>query len=108
MSKTIFLSSYTIPEGNQYRREGPRPLTLRQSEYNDMFDWKTLFFDAYRVGPHVVFQGPPLFNLLEHLKKYDLFRKALRPIFHNGRYVSQNKRGEIWIRTSENGRGINL
>lgn len=81
------------------RRHAPRPIELRNAIYAERFDWKTLFYDVYRAGPDVVLQGPPLFNLFEHLRESDLFEGAFRRLFPRARHFGQKKRGEIWLRT---------
>ncbi|MEZ5743943.1 MAG: glycosyltransferase family 92 protein [Sphingomonadaceae bacterium] len=83
-------------------REAPRPVHLQQEDYAAKFDWKTLFYDVYRLGEHVVLQGPPLFNLLDELKRSQPFDKALRWPFRKAKHIGHNKRGEIWLRSSAN------
>ena len=102
MTQDISLSSCIISESNPFRRESPRPLDLRQPGYDERFDWTTLFYDVYRSGDHVVFQGPPLLNLLKPLKEYDLFKRALRPLLGSGRHISRDRRGEIWLKSQDN------
>jgi len=99
IAPAIELSTVTLDPATGLRREAPRPESLRNAAYGDQFDWDTLFYDAYRVGEHVVLQGPPLLNLLAPLRGSAPLRGALRPILPRARHVSRNKRGEIWWRS---------
>lgn len=83
-------------------REAPRPVDLRHPLYAERFDWKTLFYDVYRVGRHVVLQGPPLFNLLEPLRQAEPFASGFRRFLPRARHYGMKKRGEIWLRTDAN------
>lgn len=82
-------------------RRAPRPPALRNAKYAECFDWKTLFYDVYRVGEHVVLQGPPLLNLLGELRKTEPFSGAFRRFLPRARHFGMHKRGEIWLKTSD-------
>ena len=97
MSPPVTLSSALVQ--SDIVRESPRPPELRQEGYAEQFDWKTLFYDVYRVGRHVVLQGPPLLNFLDELRTVAPFDKAFRWPFPKARYFGQKKRGEIWLKS---------
>lgn len=95
----IALSALRLdPEGPQ-RRESPRPPELRNATYAAQFDWHTLFYDVYRVGDHVVFQGPPLRNLLEPLRRTRTLARWPGWLPGGPRHVARDKRGELWWRS---------
>lgn len=95
----IALSTHKIAAGSGIRRASPRPPNLRNSDYAGAYDWDTLFYDVYRSGPYVVFQGPPLFNLLDHLKAAAPFKGAFGFPRFAARHFDQKKRGEIWLKS---------
>lgn len=95
----VALATVTLDPQSGLRRESPRPPHLRNAAYAAQFDWDTLFYDVYRVGRHVVLQGPPLLNLLAPLRASAPLRRAFRPILPAARHVGINKRGEIWWRS---------
>lgn len=97
----ITLTSVALDPQGPWRRESPRPEALRNASYAAQFDWLTLFYDVYRVGHDVVLQGPPLLNLFAPLRESVPLRGAFRPILPRARHVSRNKRGEIWLRSSD-------
>lgn len=82
------------------RRISPRPMDQRDDRYAQQYDWDTLFYDVFRVGRDIVFQGPPYFNLLEPLKQTELLRGKFRRLFARAEHVGRHKRGEIWLRDS--------
>jgi hypothetical protein len=93
----IALSPVVLPAGTPLRRESPRPPALRNAAYADQFDWDTLFYDVYRVGRHVVFQGPPLFNLAAPWLAAPAFQGRLGPLFPRARRIERNRASEIWL-----------
>lgn len=98
MADHVALSSITLP-ADAPPRDCPRPPHQRNGSFADKFDWHTLFYDVYRVGRDVVFQGPPFYGFLDALKKAAPFRGAFGfPRFH-ARHHGEDKRGEIWLRT---------
>ena len=97
MSEALALSPATIQ--TDLRREAPRPVELRNHLYEERFDWKTLFYDVYRHGRHVVLQGPPLFNLFDDLREAHFFKGAFRPIIGKAQHIDLKKRGEIWLKS---------
>ncbi|RJY09899.1 hypothetical protein [Aurantiacibacter aquimixticola] len=80
-------------------RDAPRPPELRSALYAERFDWKTLFYDVYRCGRHVVLQGPPFLNLLGELRQSDFFNEALGGWLPAAHHYGRKKRGEIWLRS---------
>ena len=97
MSQTLQLSAAFVQ--TDVRRDSPRPPEFHSERYVERYDWNTLFYDVYRVGEHVVLQGPPLFNFLPELRKADIFAKAMRFPFPKARHLAMSKRGEIWFKT---------
>lgn len=95
------LSPVVLPSGASVLRESPRPERLRNERYVGQFDWDTLFYDVYRVGRDVVFQGPPLFNLAEPLLAVPLLRNRFGPLFPRSRRIERNRASEIWLRSDE-------
>ena len=93
------LSPLVLPEDAPIGRESPRPPHLRNARYADQFDRDTLFYDIYRVGRDVVFQGPPLFNLAGPLLADPLFRNPWGPLFARTRRIERNRASEIWLRS---------
>ena len=97
----ITLSSVTVDPASGIRRDSLRPEHLRNAQYADHYDWDTLFYDVYRVGKHVVMQGPPLLNFLPHVRHADPLRRAFGFPFFAAQHFGQHKRGEIWLRTED-------
>lgn len=95
----IALSTHRLAPATGILREPPRPPELRNADYSGSFDWDTVFYDVYRSGRHVVFQGPPFLNLLDHLKSAVPFKRAFGFPRFCARHYGQCKRGEIWLRS---------
>ena len=100
MNPSVTLSHAFVQTG--IRRTTPRPAELQYALYEELYDWDTLFYDVYRVGPHIVLQGPPMYNFLEILKTVEPFRSAMRGFFPKARYFGEKKRGEIWMKSDAN------
>lgn len=100
MTETIALSQCRIPASSGILRQPPRPPHLRNAAYAEQFDWDSLFYDVYRVGRHVVFQGPPLLNLREGVERSDYFASRLRGLFPRARLIERNRSSEYWVRES--------
>jgi len=92
------LSACVIADDNPLVRHSPRPQSERNAAYADQFDWKTLFYDVYRVGDDIVFQGPPFFEFLTLLKQVDPFRGKFGLLWPRARSVERNRASEIWLR----------
>jgi hypothetical protein len=95
----VRLSSAVIDPASGLGRESPRPHDLRNDRYDADFDRDTLFYDCYRVGPRVVLQGPPFFNLLRPLLASAPLAGEMRRWFGRPRLVTRDKRGEVWLRS---------
>lgn len=93
------LSPVTLPASSPLRRESPRPPELRNERYADQFDADTLFYDVYRVGRDVVFQGPPLLNLGAAVAEAALFRGRRHLVLPRARRIERNRASEVWLRT---------
>lgn len=64
----VGLNSVELDRGSLVKRESPRPVDLRQADYDEKFDDRTLFYDCFvdEYGA-IVLSGPPLLNLREPL-----------------------------------------
>lgn len=91
------LSTVLAPSG--ITRDCPRPPGLRNARFAEQFDWDTVFYDVYRVGAQVLFQGPPLFNFAAMLRNSRMFRPRWLP---RTRWVERNRASELWLRTDAN------
>ena len=85
MTQTIHLSSAVVE--SDVVRDSPRAPEMRQEGYDAQYDWKTLFYDVYRSGRYVVLQGPPLFNLLGHLRRDKALGRAFRWPFPQAKHI---------------------
>lgn len=99
MTASVTLTSCAIDPALGIQRETPRPQHLRNETYATRFDWDTVFYDVYRAGKHVVFQGPPLLNLFDHLAGAAPLRGAFGFPRFRARHFSDKKRGEIWLKS---------
>ncbi len=61
-------SLWALPEDAPLVRNPPRPLELREPDYMDRFDSRTVLYDAFLDGDRVVLVGPPPRNLKRHLR----------------------------------------
>lgn len=98
MSGGPALSTCRVAPGCGVLREPPRPPELRGPAYADQFDWDTLFYDVYRVGRHVVFQGPPLLNLRAEIEQGDWLASRLKGFFPRAKRIERNRGSEYWVR----------
>ncbi|HKT85353.1 MAG TPA: hypothetical protein VJQ77_04625 [Novosphingobium sp.] len=98
MTGAVALSTCRIARGNGLVRQPPRPPELRNSAYAGQFDWDTLFYDVYRVGRHVVFQGPPLLNLRREVEQSDWLASRLSGFLPRAKLIERNRSSEYWIR----------
>jgi hypothetical protein len=97
---SVTLSATLLDSATGLRRHAARPAHLQNDSYAARYDWDTLFYDVYRVGRHVVLQGPPFLNLLDPLKASAPFTRAFGWPRFAARHFGQKKRGEIWLRTA--------
>lgn len=63
ISTIVSLSPIVISKTSELGREIPREKSLRQDDYLEKFDDKTIFYDVFRDGDKVRLSGPPLLNL---------------------------------------------
>lgn len=98
MSRGVSLSTCVIAPESGVVRQPPRPPELRNAAYADQFDWNTLFYDVYRVGRHVVFQGPPLLNLRGEIERSAWLASRLRRLFPRAKLIERNRSSEYWVR----------
>lgn len=94
----IQVSAVQLPAGGP-QREAPRPAPLRNSRYAEQFDAETLFYDVFRIGREIVFQGPPLLNLAEPVLSAPLLRNRFGPILPRSRWIERHKSSEIRLRS---------
>lgn len=98
MRGPVALSACRIAPESGILRQPPRPPELRNTAYSGEFDWDTLFYDVYRVGKYVVFQGPPLLNLRREIEASPYFASRLRGLFPRAKLVERNRSSEFWLR----------
>jgi len=64
------LASVNSPRDGGINRIPLRPIHLRQSDYDQHFDFNTIFYDCYRTdNDTLLLQGPPPLNFLPHIRK---------------------------------------
>ncbi len=63
ISMLVQPSPIIIPATSELRRAIPRPAEQRQSNYEELFDDRTLFYDAFHTVEGITLCGPPLSNL---------------------------------------------
>lgn len=97
----ICLTSVMIDPASGLVRQTPRPADLRNAGYAAAFDHDTLFYDCYRVGAHIVLQGPPLLNLIAPLLASAPISTHRRRWIGRPRLISRDKRGELWLRSPD-------
>ena len=75
------ISPMQLPATSDLWRIPPRPPEHRQPGYIDGYDAVSVFYDVFWNGRQVVFSGPPLANLAEHVLPALRFdgRPAVRP-----------------------------
>lgn len=66
--KIVRPNSLVLPRSGRFHRNPPRPVELRQKNYDEKFDFDTVFTDVFKGtqddGEDVIFlNGPPLLNL---------------------------------------------
>ena len=68
MRNVVQLSSCMLDAQRDPLRLPPRPVSIRNPDYEDQFDFTSLFCDVFweRSGEGVLLLGPPLLNLLGH------------------------------------------
>lgn len=63
MSKMVINTSSTILPLGSVVRSAPRAADQRQDNYDELFDFRTLFYDAFETHSGIALIGPPLLNL---------------------------------------------
>jgi hypothetical protein len=65
----VYLSSWSADLDRGPIRNPPRPLSLRYEDYEDNFDFTTIFYDCFwdYTGEAIILIGPPLANLEREL-----------------------------------------
>ncbi len=86
----IELSPFVLPDGSPVNRTAPRPMELRNANYNAQFDWDTVLYDVYRSGKYVVMQGPPLFNMEQ------MFLSGVKEKY-SANYIKRHRAFDLWI-----------
>jgi hypothetical protein len=99
----IQLSSLELDPSSPFRRAMPRPAHLRQSTYEDEFDFRTIFYDCFASadGTWRIFLGPPLLNLepivLPTVPNTFRCRSSSDVLLKDNVWTSQ-----LWLRTGKN------
>lgn len=98
----IELSGLFLDPGQELRRDRPRPPELRQDDYDQLFDFSTVFYDCFATadGRHVVCVGPPLSNLTDAV-----VAAVVRPIEHSLKSAADirhlTRHSQIWLQTDK-------
>jgi hypothetical protein len=98
MTEPVTLATCRVAPESGIVRQPPRPPELRNPAYADQFDWDTLFYDVYRVGRHIVFQGPPLLNLRGAVEESGWFASRMSGLFPRAKLIERNRSSEYWVR----------
>jgi hypothetical protein len=63
--RDVYLSCWSVDLNRDPIRNPPRPLSLRHEDYEDNFDFTTVFYDCFwdYTGDSIILIGPPLVNL---------------------------------------------
>ena len=63
--RDVYLSPWSLDLDRDPIRIPPRPLSLRHEDYEDQFDFTTVFYDCFwdTAGDAIILIGPPLLNL---------------------------------------------
>lgn len=80
-------SSITL-DGLNISRTAPRPKADRQADYEERFDYKTLYYDVFQHGRKIILSGPPLFNLVPLMQ---IAQIAVDGVTHRGRRHLQDR-----------------
>ena len=107
--KNISLTHLELHPGNPIRRTMPRLPHLRQPDYEQKFDFKTVFYDCFRSvdASWCVLLGPPLINLepvvIPDLPNLLRCQSSLdvRLISHMPGKSRENPSTQLWLRTTK-------
>lgn len=90
------ISPVTINPDIQLARRAPRPPEQRQSDYVELYDYKTLFYDIFESGNQIIFSGPPLLNLESVIKmgRYTIFDQVRKDV-PDTRYAWKTQRTSL-------------
>lgn len=79
MKSTIFtLNPLEIPAGSSVRREAPRPVESRQENYEDLFDDRMIFADAFIDGGKLTAVGAPPLNLESEIQAATFYLNGVK------------------------------
>src|SRR5271170_4495482 len=100
--EAINLSPLELDPSNQIRRTMPRPQHLRQPDYEDKYDFLTVFYDCFESvdASWRIFVGPPLLNLEQFVLPAlpAAFRCRSSANVSSRHLVASN---QLWLRTAE-------
>ena len=107
--KKIDLSPLELHPGSPIRRVMPRPPHLRQPDYEEKFDFTTVFYDCFRSldASWCVLIGPPLINLepvvIPAIPNFFRCRSSsdVRLISHVPGKSRENPSTQLWLRTTQ-------
>jgi hypothetical protein len=76
-NRIFSISPIKLDPGCGFKRESPRPLRLRQPDFDERFDSDTLFYDVFRMsGSDKIFMvGPALYNLATLVDRMQVIAK---------------------------------
>jgi hypothetical protein len=81
---------WVLPPECGIRRDAPRPMDDRQTDYEEKYDRWTVFYDCFNADGRIILSGPPLRNLRDAVYnadwKVDHRKSGTRPaLFDRGR-----------------------
>lgn len=79
ISTIVSLSSIVLSNSSEFGREVPRARTLRQDDYLEKYDDKTIFYDVFHDGDKVRLSGPPLLNLKTMVESSGITSSGITP-----------------------------
>lgn len=92
-------TSLALPAGADIKRESVRPVAFREPAHEQEFDSSTLLYDAFVLrherGSHLVFIGPPFFNLFPLFCSSKICGRPMASTISN--YYQRDRCSEVWI-----------
>ena len=87
--RDVHLSPWSLDPDRDPLRIPPRPLSLRHEDYEDHFDFTTVFYDCFwsAAGDAIVLIGPPLLNLERDLELAIIAHPSMVPCDLSVRHV---------------------